>query len=100
MGELQEIQEELSHMQKKIVQELAKPGSTLLFNIKGMLEVLHEGEPFHFMEMGYDDVAKLRNLGLLDARRTHEEAHVLEGELYELSGKGKLLAQTLEGGES
>ena len=97
MGELQEIQDELSSMQKKIIRDLARPGSTLLFNIKGMLEVLHEGEPFHFMEMGYDDVAKLRNLGLIDSKRGHEKAHVLEGELYELSGKGKLLAQTLEG---
>ena len=85
----------LSKNQKKIVREASEKGAQILFNIKGMIEILRDNEPFEFIEMGYEDIEQLRKKGVLSPIRTKEQSNVLQGELFELSDVGKQVADFL-----
>ncbi len=85
----------LSRNQKKIVREASDKGAQILFNIKGMIEILRDNEPFEFIEMGYEDIEQLRKKGVLSPIRTKEQSNVLQGELFELSDVGKQVADFL-----
>lgn len=96
MKKIEELVDALSDHQKEIILKANEPGSTILFNIKGMVQLLHEEEPFDFVEMGYQDIEILKNNGLLDTKRSMEESHVLQGEEYGLSALGKEVASALQ----
>lgn len=95
MKDPETIAQGLSSNQKKIVHEASQKGAQILFNIKGMIEILRDNEPFEFIEMGYEDIEKLRKKGVISPIRTKEESHVLQGELYKLSDLGKKVADFL-----
>lgn len=95
MKNFEDILQNLSANQKKMIREASEERAQILFNIKGMIEILRDNKPFEFIEMGYGDIEKLREKGLISAVRTKEEGHVLQGELYELSDTGKKVAELL-----
>lgn len=90
----------LTDNQKKILKQAAKPGSTILFNIKGMIEVLHKNEPFTFVEMGYEDIKALQTKGFIEAKRSMQESHILQGEEFQLTELGMETARRLKPDES
>ena len=92
MNQTDKIYKGLSSSQKKLLAKAAEEGSTVLFNIKGMIQVLHSEGPFDFIEMGYEDIDALKKKGLLEPKRTKEKSHVLQGEEYTLSSVGKEVA--------
>lgn len=79
----------LSKQEKQVLQAMQKPGAELLFNIKGMVEVRYEKDSFKFFDIGYSLIESLKKKGLIQAKRTHEQANVLQGELYVLSNSGR-----------
>ena len=95
MKKIDKLIEELSEHQKEIIQKASEPGSTILFNIKGMIQVLHEMKPFDFVEMGYQDIELLKEKGLIDTKREMKDSHILQGEEYTLSTLGKKIAKIL-----
>ena len=95
MTDIKKIRDRLTDEQKEIIQKASVPKSTILFNIKGMIQILHEGEPFEFIEMGYEDVEALKKEKLLSSIRTMRQSHVLQGEEYELSPLGRAIAESL-----
>ena len=90
------IVQKLSLNQKKIVRAASEKGAQILFNVKGMIEILRDDEPFEFIEMGYEDIEKLKKKGVISAVRTKEQSNVLQGELYELSDVGRNVAKLLK----
>jgi hypothetical protein len=95
MSESEKILQHLTEKQKKIIKEGANPGAIILFNIKGMIEILRDHEPFEFIDMGYEDIEQLKKKGLLSPLRTMNKSHILQGEEYELSDIGKKVAALL-----
>lgn len=85
----------LTDLQKEILVKAYEPDSLILFNIKGMIQVLHKDEPYDFIEMGYEDIALLKKKGLLDTKRSMKESHVLQGEEYVLSPLGQEVARKI-----
>lgn len=86
----------LSNPQKEILVKADAPDSTILFNIKGMIQVLHKEEPFDFIEMGYEDIDLLKKKGLIATKRSMKESHVLQGEEYLLSPLGQEVARKIK----
>ena len=92
---MEKIIDKLSHYQKEILRLAKEPGSIILFNIKGMIEVLHKDVPFDFVEMGYEDIEFLKKEGLITAKRSMQDSHVLQGEEYILTALGQNIAKIL-----
>jgi hypothetical protein len=97
MSEAKKILQGLTSEQKSIVSKASEPGATVLFNIKGMVQILRNDEPFEFIEMGYEDIDKLKKKGVLAPIRTMKESNVLQGEIYTLSPLGRDIAKLLGG---
>lgn len=96
MAKIDQILEELNDGEKEIIRKAKTPGSIILFNIKGMIQVLHEKGPFDFVEMGYEDIEHLKEKGLITTIRGMEESNVLQGEEYTLSPLGHKVSQLLD----
>jgi len=97
MSETNKILENLTTNQKEIIKKASVKDATILFNIKGMVQILHDQKPFEFIEMGYDDIAHLKREGILFPVRTMRQSHVIQGEEYQLNEKGKEIAKLLIG---
>ncbi len=95
MSNVDDVISHLSADQKKILVKAQKSGSTILFNIKGMVQVLHDTGPFDFIEMGFEDIEVLKKRGLIKDIEHKEAVSVLEGRSYVLSDLGKKVANAL-----
>lgn len=88
MGKIEDIINGLTAYQKEIIKKANEPNSTILFNIKGMIQVLHEEGPYDFIEMGYEDIEALKKKGLITLKSGQHKGDVLHGEEYILSPVG------------
>ncbi len=95
MTKIDEVIEDLTSMQKQIIQAAIDPSAIILFNIKGMIQVVHEDKPYDFMEMGHEDIETLKEKGLIDTVRGMRESHLLQGQEYRLSKLGREVAKRL-----
>ena len=91
MEKIDKVIEELSDHQKEIIQKASEPGSTILFTIKGMIQVRHKKEPFDFVELGHKDIELLKEKELITTKRM-KNSNVLQGEEYILSSFGEEVA--------
>lgn len=96
MSIVDSILNNLTDLQKEILVKADEPGSIILFNIKGMIQVLHKDEPYDFIEMGYEDIQLLKKKGLISTKRSMQESHVLQGEEYLLSPLGQEVAHKIK----
>lgn len=96
MDDIKELKQRLNDDQREILKRLLDPEATLLFNIKGMVQITYLNEPFEFVEMGFDDIETLLKMGLLEPLHPEQHENVLEGREYRLSGKGITLAQAFK----
>lgn len=96
MTKEEKIIQELSDNQKSIIQHALEPSSIILFNIKGMIQVLHQDGPFDFIEMGYEDIEILKKKKLIETKRGSKNRNVLQGEEYVLSPLGEKIANALK----
>lgn len=92
MEQTDKLYRQLSAQQKRLLEKALEEGSTVLFNIKGMVQVLHTAGPFDFIGMGYEDIEALKKKGLLEAERPRGTRNVLQGEEYVLTSLGKAVA--------
>lgn len=92
---MEKIIKELTDHQKDILRLAGEPESIILFNIKGMIQVLHQELPFDFVEMGYEDIQFLKEKGLIAAKDSMQKSHVLQGEEYLLTPLGHTIAKIL-----
>lgn len=95
MNDIEQIIKNLSESEKEIIKKAAEPESTILFNIKGMVQVLHEKGPFDFIEMGYEDIEKLKKKGLIVFKEEEQSKSVLQGKEFILSSVGLKVAKFL-----
>lgn len=95
MDRIKKIIGSLTKEQKEIIQKAGLSGSTILFNIKGMIQVLHRDGPFDFIEMGHEDIEVLQEKGLIITNNEKEKGFVLHDEKYKLSPLGQEVAKAL-----
>lgn len=93
---LRELLASLSPQQKEILKTASTdPDATILFNIKGMVEILHSEGPFTFVEMGHRDIEVLKKKGLIALKPKTEKVSVLQGESYAISHLGHEISKLI-----
>ncbi|GAB4233386.1 MAG: hypothetical protein Tsb0021_12380 [Chlamydiales bacterium] len=86
----------LNHKQREILEKLSQSNATLLFNIKGMVQIVYEKQPYEFLEMGFEDIQNLLQYKLIYEKEDSLKGNILEHRTYALTEEGKHIVEELK----